>query len=46
MGKGNKQHANRELKEPKADKTLAPVAETFLKPQGAVRKPGAKAPAK
>ena len=46
MGKGNKQHGNRELKKPKAEKKLAPVAETFLKPQGEVRKPGGKAPGK
>ena len=46
MGKGNKQHGNRELKKPKADKKLVPAPQTFLKPQGDARKPGAKAPSK
>jgi hypothetical protein len=46
MGKGNKQHGNREAKKPKADKKVAPVSSTFLKPQAEARKPGAKPPAK
>ncbi len=46
MGKGDKQHGNREAKKPKADKKLAPVAaSTFSKPQPDARKPAAK-PAK
>ena len=32
MGKGNKQRGNREAKKPKADKKLAPVSSTFLRP--------------
>jgi hypothetical protein len=47
MGKGNKQHGNREAKKPKADKKKpAPVSSTFLKPQTEARKPGAKPPAR
>lgn len=42
MGKGNKQHGNREAKKPKANKKVAPVSSTFLKPQPDVAKPGAK----
>jgi hypothetical protein len=42
MGKGDKQHGNREAKKPKADKKVAPPASTFLKPQPDTRKPGAK----
>jgi hypothetical protein len=33
MGKGDKQHGNREAKKPKADKKLAPLPDNFLKPQ-------------
>jgi hypothetical protein len=46
MGKGDKQHGNREAKKPKAEKKTAPVASTFIKPQGDARKPGGKPPAK
>jgi hypothetical protein len=46
MGKGDKQHGNREAKKPKADNKVAPPASTFLKPQGDARKPGAKPSAK
>jgi hypothetical protein len=42
MGKGNKQHGNREAKKPKANKTVVPVTATFLKPQPDARKPVAK----
>jgi hypothetical protein len=42
MGKGDKQHGNREAKKPKANKKLAPVTPTFLKPQPDAGKPGAK----
>jgi hypothetical protein len=45
MSKGDKQKGNREAKKPKADKKAAPLAASFLKPQGENRKPGAK-PAK
>ena len=31
MGKGDKQHGNREAKKPKANKKLAPASTTFLK---------------
>ena len=46
MGKGDKQHGNREAKKPKADKKLAPAGTTFLKPQADARKPAAKPPSK
>ena len=46
MGKGDKQHGNREAKKPKADKKLAPATSNFLKPQADLRKPGGKPPAK
>nr|WP_294506931.1 hypothetical protein [uncultured Rhodopila sp.] len=46
MGKGDKQHGNREAKKPKADKKIAPPASTFLKPQPDTHKPGAKPSAK
>ena len=46
MGKGNKQRGNREAKKPKADKKVAPVSATFLRPQVDVPKPGAKSPSK
>jgi hypothetical protein len=42
MGKGDKQHGNREAKKPKANKKSAPAAASFLKPQADARKPGAK----
>jgi hypothetical protein len=42
MGKGDKQHGNREAKKPKADKKAAPATSTFLNPQPDTRKPGAK----
>ena len=42
MGKGDKQHGNREAKKPKADKKVAPIASTILKPQADPRKPGGK----
>ncbi len=45
MGKGDKQHGNREAKKPKADKKAAPLTTPFLKPQPDARKPG-KPPAK
>ena len=46
MSKGNKQHGNREAKKPKADKKVAPIASTFLKPQPDIRKPGSTPSAK
>lgn len=46
MAKGNKQRGNREAKKPKANKTLAPVTSTFLRPQAGGPKPGAKSPSK
>lgn len=46
MGKGDKQHGNREAKKPKADKKLAPLPASFIKPADP-RKPGTKpAPSK
>ena len=45
MGKGDKQHGNREAKKPKADKKVAPATANFLKPQVDARKPAGK-PAK
>lgn len=45
MGKGDNQKGNREAKKPKADKKLAPLAASFIKPAD-VRKPGAKPAAK
>jgi hypothetical protein len=42
MGKGNKQHGNREAKKPKANKTVVPVTAAFLNPQLDARKPVAK----
>ena len=42
MGKGNKQRGNREAKKPKADKKIAPVSSTFLRPQVDARKAGRK----
>ena len=41
MGKGNKQRGNREAKKPKADKKVAPVSSTFLRPQVEAPKQGA-----
>lgn len=46
MGKGDKQHGNREAKKPKADKKLAPLPQAFLKPQASPAKPGGKPSAK
>jgi hypothetical protein len=46
MGKGDKQHGNREAKKPKAGKKAAPASPTFLKPQPDAGKPGAKPPSK
>ena len=46
MGKGDKQHGNREAKKPKADKKAAPAAASALKAAPDQRKPGGKAPAK
>ncbi|WP_205216099.1 hypothetical protein [Acidibrevibacterium fodinaquatile] len=42
MGKGDKQRGNREAKKPKANKKVAPVSSTFLKPRPEAPKPGAK----
>ena len=42
MSKGDKQRGNREAKKPKADKKAAPLATSFLKPQGEDRKPAGK----
>jgi hypothetical protein len=42
MGKGDKQHGNREAKKPKANKKLAPPSTTFLKPKAEAVKPPAK----
>lgn len=39
MGKGDKQHGNREAKKPKADKKAAPPPPTMLKPQPNAGKP-------
>jgi len=40
MGKGDKQHGNREAKKPKANKKAAPLATTFLKtPPPATKQP-------
>ena len=33
MGKGDKQHGNREAKKPKANKKLTPPPVSFIKPQ-------------
>ncbi len=41
MGKGDKQHGNREAKKPKANKKLTPASTTFLK-TGEAAKPPAK----
>jgi hypothetical protein len=46
MGKGNKQRGNREAKKPKADKKVAPVSSTFLRPQADAPKTGARSPSK
>ena len=43
MGKGDKQHGNREAKKPKADKKVAPASASLLKPAADARKPGGKA---
>jgi hypothetical protein len=44
MGKGDKQHGNREAKKPKADKKLAPLATSSLKLEDRSKpvKPGGK----
>ncbi len=42
MGKGDKQHGNREAKKPKANKKLAPATAGFLKPQTETSKPAGK----
>ena len=42
MGKGDKQHGNREAKKPKANKKLAPASTTFLKTGNDTSKPPAK----
>jgi hypothetical protein len=42
MGKGDKQHGNREAKKPKADKTLAKLPANFLKPEPVAGKPSGK----
>ncbi len=42
MGKGDKQHGNREAKKPKAEKKVAPATANFLKtpdPRKAAPKP-------
>jgi hypothetical protein len=46
MGKGNKQRGSREAKKPKADKKVAPVSSTFLRPQADAPKPDARSPSK
>ncbi len=46
MGKGDKQHGNREAKKPKADKKVVLAPSTFIKPASDSRKPGAKPAAK
>ncbi len=40
MGKGDKQHGNREAKKPKADKKLAPVSALPPRPQPETIKQG------
>ncbi len=42
MGKGDKQHGSREAKKPKADKKLAPLSTSILKPQDEPGKLGGK----
>ncbi len=46
MGKGDKQHGNREAKKPKANKKLAPAAAGFLKQPAAPAKGESKPTAK
>ena len=46
MGKGDKQHGNREAKKPKADKKVAPAAASLLKTTSEQRKPAGKTSAK
>jgi hypothetical protein len=46
MGKGDKQHGNREAKKPKADKKAAPLSALPSRTVEDVRKPGAKPPSK
>jgi hypothetical protein len=42
MGKGDKQHGNREAKKPKADKKIAPLPASYLKQEPVASKPGGK----
>ena len=46
MGKGDKQHGNREAKKPKADKKAAPASASLSKPASELRKPAGKTSAK
>ena len=46
MGKGDKQHGNREPKKPKANKKAAPATAGFLKPQATTAKGETKPPSK
>ena len=46
MGKGDKQHGNREAKKPKANKKAAPATASFLKTPSAPVKPAGKPAAK
>ena len=46
MSKGDKQRGNREAKKPKANKKLAPVSSTPLKPLVEAGKPVTKPPSK
>ena len=46
MGKGDKQHGNREAKKPKANKKAAPAGASVLKTSAAAAKPAGKPPAK
>jgi hypothetical protein len=42
MGKGDKQHGNREAKKPKADKKIAPLPASYLKQETPASKQGGK----
>jgi hypothetical protein len=42
MGKGDKQHGNREAKKPKADKKIAPLPASYLKQEPTATKQGGK----
>ena len=46
MGKGDKQHGNREAKKPKADKKVVAPAASSFKAAADSRKPAGKTPAK